>query len=268
MTSITIYKPGTKKHEVVVNIPSAWNELSKDELVFICKKLLEIEASGYAGKVKMLLFMIMHNAAIQKADLPKNWQQQLSAEDVAINGLDTINWIFDTADLTTQLLPVLHVSHGYKPAFKMYGPASSFDDITCGEFEDTEVFFNKYNDAKEPHSLVMITAILWRIKYNGKRQAYFGYDTERFVARWMEFPPEILQANFLWYIGCRQMLPLLFPSTFSKGDGPNDMAAFTKCIHAGAGPKNGTRDQIRKTLLKEFFLDMELEAQNMNDESK
>ena len=47
-----------------------------------------------------------------------------------------------------------------------------------------------------------------------------------------------------------------------EGEGTEepDPMVFTKCIHAGAGPKNGTRDQVRMLNLKEYFFDMELEA--------
>ena len=42
-----------------------------------------------------------------------------------------------------------------------------------------------------------------------------------------------------------------------------DIMAFTNCIHAGAGPKNGTRQQIRLLKLSEFMYDMEQEAKKI-----
>ncbi len=290
MTSINLYKPALissngpggftsplrgRGHnrgavDVTINIPSSWNELSKEELLFICKKLIEMEETGYSGKVEIFLFIISHNAGLQKVKLVKNWQQNLSGEDVAVNGLDTINWILETADLTKQLIPSIPLSSPLQNwrGVRGEGPQSSFDDITCGEFEDTEVFFNKYNQTKDNKDMAMLTAILWRVSSGAKRAPYFGYNTEKYVPAVSALPAEILLANYIWYIGCRQLLPKLFPGVFSSSSSGADMAAFTKCIHAGAGPKNGTRDQIRKTLLKEFFLDMELEAQKIKDESK
>ena len=72
-----------------------------------------------------------------------------------------------------------------------------------------------------------------------------------------------LHLVYLWYAGCRSRLPKLFPNVFDAPDGEpgrDDMMAITTLIHYGAGVKNGTRDQIRKTLLKEFLYECELAA--------
>lgn len=252
MTSLTLYRPG---QPMTLNIPSSWNELTRTELLIICSDMVLLESKGYEAKVNMLINLITLRAAGQKIKLPKRWQQNLSINDVAESGLDTINFLFDSIRLTNQLLPTI----GIKREAFYHGPAKDFDDLRCGEFEDAQFFFSSYKDKGELKDLAMLSSILWRQFTDGKRITYKNYDAEKNVAAFLKLPGEMLLANFFWFAGCMLHLPEIFPKTF-EGDGDPDPAAFTKCIHAGAGPKNGTREHIRDTLLKEFFFEIEQET--------
>ena len=93
------------------------------------------------------------------------------------------------------------------------------------------------------------------------------YNAERLYPYFLKLSPFVLHSIYTWYTGCRNQIPKYFPVPFEGNTtgGEPDPAAFTKCIHAGAGPKNGSRDQIRVTGIKEFFFDMNLEAQKAKD---
>ena len=108
----------------------------------------------------------------------------------------------------------------------------------------------------------MLAAILYRPRSGKTRIPYQDYQAERIKPLFKKLPHHQLLLIHTWYCGCRANLPKYFPNVFdSKTSSKNiDLSAFTKCIHAGAGPRNGTRPQIRETLLKEFLLDMDLQA--------
>lgn len=276
MISINLWKNGNaplqwrgsrNEFDICIELPSEWNELTRQELLIISKDLMHIEEKGYEAKANILTTLIALRAAGQKIRLPKFWKHNLSPEDAVLQGFDLINFLFDRIALTKQLLP--EIKTGSNPLTGwVYGPCSGFDDLTCGEFEDAKLFFDLFKNDKEIKDLAMLSAVLWRPKVSGKRVRYKEYDAEKKLAAFLKLSPELLMSNFFWFAGCLLTLPELFPQTFSSGSGPEDLSAFTKCIHAGAGPKNGTRAQVRELLLKEFFFDMEQEAIHINEMEK
>ena len=118
-------------------------------------------------------------------------------------------------------------------------------------------------------ALAKLAAILYRPKnvpyLKIKDHTTSTYAYEKRVPNFMRLPKQQLLAIWLWFTGCRNMMTLYFPYVFGGADGGKknskvDTMAFTKCIHAGAGPKNGTRQQVRLLNIKEFFFDMNEEA--------
>lgn len=237
--------------------------------------MLSAFSNPTAIRAAILTGIINIRSRINKVKLPKKLLQQLDAEDAVINGYPLLDFLFDQNNLTEQPFPKITL-----PLFKWHGPVttigpkSDFDNITCGEYEDAEIFFLKFKQDPTPESLAHLAAILWRpagrsyISFlNNKR---IEYNADKMVPRFMKLPPWQLYTIFCWYAGCRAMLPKIFPLSF-KGGGSSaapDYMAFTKCIHAGAGTKNGSRDQIRMMPLKEFFFDMELEIKKAEEENR
>lgn len=202
----------------------------------------------------------------------KGIDKQLDAEDTVINGLPAIEFIYKENNLTKQPYPTLKLKF-----VTLYGPADDFNSITCGEFEDAEFFFNKFVQDPTAGYLAHLAAVLYRPKTLWKRKIkkYItinkvtgtaeNYDVEKMVPHFAKLEPWVLYTIFLWYAGCRNQLPKIFKNCFgpskqeTEENREPDFLIFTKCIHASAGPKNGTRNQIRCTLLKEFFLEIELQ---------
>jgi hypothetical protein len=81
-------------------------------------------------------------------------------------------------------------------------------------------------------------------------------DAEAYSKYFATLAQEQLYVMYLWFAGCVATLPLLFPNVYEGNGGTADEPdpmAFTKCIHTGAGNKNGTRQQIRMMPLEEFL---------------
>lgn len=150
---------------------------------------------------------------------------------------------------------------------KYNGREDDFDNLTCGEFEDADIYFNEFTQTRKVEALLSFMAVLYRkdnlpyMVINTSTGKLETTDLTKAVDNFSRVDPWKLYATYIWFFGCKSQLPEYFPTVFAGGDDskPKDPHAFTKCI-IGAGPKNGSRDQIRVTLLKEFFMDMEIEA--------
>lgn len=274
MVEINLFQPG--KVDAVLQFPQEWNELHVQELSAISKNFLTEFKQKYDGKVSIFLDMLLFRSRHHKASLPKDFQLNLNEDDTLINGLPLVDFIYEGNTLTKNPYPYILNSQFPIVHCKLYGPADEFNDLTCGEFEDAEIFFHQFVDEPQQESLARLAAILWRprsfsnlwerarvryITYHFRSGRYTSYNADKHYKFFLKQPQWMLHTIFMWYAGCRMLLPQFFPTIHeTSGSKDEDLSAFTKCIHAGAGPKNGSRDQIRCTLLKEFFYEMELEA--------
>lgn len=279
MISINLYQP--IKLDLTLEFPTTWNELYPAEVLFISKTLLEQnEVNAAHTRPKLLKHFIEFRAGLIKEKLPKDWITLLDHEQAVIDGYPMLDFIFNENDLTRLPEPILF--HGILSFGEKYYP-QPFDRITCGEFEDADIKAREFMIEPSAELLAGLAAILFRplkntiaipsvthrekqgelipyMKYNFQTDTYFHYKPELKENKFRSLLPEKLYAIYIWYAGCRSQLPLLFPSVFDGEAGQSDILAFTNCIHSGAGPKNGTREQIRVMKLYEFMYDMEQEA--------
>ena len=263
MVEINLFKPGVINASL--QLASAWNELHLEELHIYARNQLSDFDVPMAGKAALFYELLAYRAALSKNKLPSNFATLMDPEQASRDGLPLLDFLYTENNLTTQPYPKLKT-----PNFKLQtlsAPADDFNNLTCGEYEDAEIFFYQFNEEPAAEPLAHMAAILYRpkgtpyIKFNGRTHKYKTYNAEKRVKQFLKLDPWVLYTIFMWYTGCRAQLPKYFPTTFENGsDGKPDFSAFTKCIHSGAGAKNGSRDQIRCTLLKEYFFEMELES--------
>lgn len=238
-----------------MQFPQEWNELTLAELLFISRQLITKYETVYEMPFHILKFIITERASEQNLQLPKKMFRRLSQEDAATNGIALLQFLFDKNDLTNT--PQFQVDDAVSPG-------NSFSTITCGQYEDCEQYFFYYREKNESKYLLKMFARLWPSASSVADEIH-EKRLEQIAT------PEMLFLVYLWFIGCRHLMPLWFPNLFGGGEetGQPDVAAFTKCIHAGAGPENGTREQIRCMPLKEFAYDIELKIiRNKELESK
>lgn len=258
MIDINIYQP--KKLDLTVEFPTGWNELQQKEILFIAKSLLT-EPDAATVNAATLKFLIENRC---KKPLPTDWFLKLEADQVVIDCYPLLDFIFKSNDLTNDPDPVILKKVTYYP--------QKFENITCGEYEDADLAANKFAATPGKDPLVELASIICRpghdgpepyMQFNPRTNAYYTYQASQKEKYFKKLPAEQLYALFIWFAGNRAQLPLMFPTVYEGGgkqDERPDLMAFTKCIHAGAGPKNGTRQQIRVMKLYEFMYDMEQEA--------
>jgi len=262
--SINLYRPG--RFNYYIQFPTEWNELLPSEAIEISRQMLLNATNQQVARAAVLHYIINHRAKLQGMKLPAGWIDLMDAEQAVINGYPLLDFIYNENTLTQA--PENHIRlPGFLP-LTVHGPGN-FENITCGEYEDTEIFFNQFYEEPGEKPLAGIAAVLWRPKgelylsFKAENSTWIHYNTNRIIHRFLKLAPWRLYAIFTWYTGCRNQLPKLFATVYEKhsdsSDQP-DMLAFTKCIHAASGPKNGTRDQIRILKLYELMFDMEQEA--------
>lgn len=253
--------------DVELPFPGEWNELSRAEVVCVARHLLINYASQEAARAAIFRDIFLLRAA--KAKLSEDILERVSMDDLICQGLPLLDFVYKENTLTKQPCLVLQYFNRWGMHVKLHGPASDFNSLTCGEFEDAEIYFLQFLEDPKHEHLVKLAAILWRKKgkaymhFSHWRHRWVSYDGKRRMRFIQRLAPEVLYGIFLWYFGCRAKLPQLFPTVYKGGgkkDDEVDLMAFTKCIHSGAGAKNGSREAIRRTLLKEYFMEMELEA--------
>jgi hypothetical protein len=191
----------------------------------------------------------------------------VDAEDMVINGYPLLDFIFNENELTNVPAPIKLT---YRLSSQTLYPVT-FDQLTCGEFEDCEIKSFEFQQSPSGELLAGIAAILFRpkikdeiepyMKFHQRTNSYYTYKAEKKASRLQKLKPEGLYSIYVWYVGCRNQLPKMFPDVYAGGDSAEpDMMAFTACIHSGAGVKNGSREKIRTTKLYEFMYEMNQEA--------
>ena len=255
MVTIQLYQP--KLYNKEIQFAENWNELLPAELEAIAQHFLITD--GDINTVKASLFTALLKIRSGDAELPN----RLDAEDCAINGLDLISYLFTSNGLTKQPYPALQIGGNL-----FTGPADHFDTIQTGEYEEAFIHYLNFKESNDAAHLLQLAATLYRpaplkfITYQAASADNIVYAYEANVPIFKALSAVQLYTIFMWFDGCQALLQAIFANVYngSASDDAADLLVFTKCIHAAAGDKNGTRDAIRRMLLKELLFDMEQEA--------
>lgn len=258
---ITLHKPG--EFNLQVPFPTDWDELTTAELLAVCKVQLKPWHSAEEARAGMFGELLTMRAK-KLTNVPDNFTTLLNPNDFAEIGYNLAEFLYTVNNRTIQPFPSLELPG----KTVLTGPADAFNNLTCGEMEDTEIYFTLFTTQPAHEHLAHLAAILYRpagTRYISiQNNEAVRYNHQPMVQQFLIMPMEFLYAIYCWYTGCRNLLPQLFPTVYDgasadQSDEPS-LTAFTKCIHSGAGPKNGTRTQIRMMPVKEFYFDMEQEA--------
>jgi hypothetical protein len=233
MLTAKLYQPN--EVDLNVELPETWDELQKPELVVI--------GAGYFGREASMVSVMM---AILENRIDKENHHiipLISVEDLATEYSALTGFISERIDRTQNIeIPFL------------IAPLADFEDITVGEFEESDIALSLYINEGNPEHLVDFF------------KAYYRMDKSL-----QDHLPDVgtMRAAALCFIGCKTNLHRTFPLVFGSGEASStnspDYMALTKLIHHGAGPKNGTREDIRRMPLKEFLYDCQLEAEKAPD---
>lgn len=270
MIDIRLYKP--QDIDIQTAFPSEWNECTLAQLHLIARCIFIKPVTQPRLLIEMLRLSIQHSHPYLKPEMVGRILTLINIEDLAASYSNLLAFIFESVTLTEQRQAFFGVPN--KEILFFYGPKSSFEDLTVGEFEDADHCFGQWQAARKAENthltrshLAHLVAILYRPYVGSVRQPYTGYDATLQLKHIGSIGLEKLYTVLLWYMGCKALLPKMFPLVYNHpAAAPGDIAepdpmAITRLIHHGAGPKNGTRDDIRRMRLHEFLFDLNLEAE-------
>jgi hypothetical protein len=250
-------------------MPNAWNELTPLQLIAIAPVILSTvrpeDATPY-----IINSLLGWNRDIKKV-IRRTKDVSVLFTDIRNKLYPLVDWIFKSNNLTKNILPVINIPAGFKylSADKLYGPADSFNNLTIGEFDDAEYWFDLYHTGgmQDMHALDMMIAILYRApmpKYKPEmgdiRQPYNIHLNELRAAQLAKVSVGIKKAILLWYMGCRSEIVESYPFLFKKSDkgGAAGLKGWTPIIYDLAGGKFGTLNETANTPLKTILYELQL----------
>lgn len=230
-------------------IPGEWNELTEKELRYC----ISHTGDEYA-QVKIFMFLLKSSVSREKKWLGGNWQSRVNKDQAAIAAIDATAYLFEKNTLTKQHFKEIKV-YGKK----LTGPQDEFKDLTCGQMELVYPLLERFRQSFDAKYLVEMCSYLFKI---GKHPV--NENTGRKIYPFVErLPQDILMCMYCWFSGCMNQLPVYFTDLYDAdgeaGSGSFDFMAFANLIHSGAGPKNGSREDIRRMPLLEFLYVMDMD---------
>lgn len=228
-------------------LPENADELTGDQLIGIAS-ILHGDYNKLQASLKAL--QILSN---------KKWFEFLRIpNDVKINCIEHISWIFEDWDLSKQLMVE------YKG---FYGPKSEFDNLTLAEFYFSELYYSNLLQENNTEALDNLVAVLYRkpkrfyninkdidgdirIAFNANSIAYYANK----IAKW---PKPVKQAILIWYDGCRKKIASDNEEIFNgNGDNSDNEADMFGILRGIAGGKYGDFEKVEKMLLHTALLEM------------
>lgn len=179
------------------SFPTAWNELTKEQLLYLALLLCN-RVQPHTLIVNFLSFCL---------NLPGQLFFKIK-NTVLAELTDDISFVVSRSKLTIQLLPMLQVA-----SQKLYGPESALQNL-CFEqfFWHAEPYYTRYVATQEPQHVNNLIASLYVIdkQFNSDHIPHIGKMVEN-------FPETTKLAILLFYQGCRGFLAAKFPKVFSAG---------------------------------------------------
>lgn len=253
MINIHLYKPG--KIDYKIDFPEKWNELTSQEVTFIARAIYITNSNQVDILVQLLASRLLSTYKELNPKKALSIIALIDPEDIGREYLALTEFIVKSIQLTKN--PFRYID-------SLKGPDDDFNDITVGEYEDADFFFREFMEKHDVSSIRKMIEIMYRPSF-GNLQLKYNEDyrpTKSTTKTILRIPHDVLLSILMWYLGCRESLPLKFPLPYAMGEnGEPDPMAITKMIHFGAGPKNGTRADIRKTNLLEFMYEKQLECE-------
>ncbi len=184
------------------------------------------------------------------------WKFLRLSNEVKLNSLEHVQWIFDKISITKNLIPV------YK---KFYGPAEELNNMTLAEFHFAEQYYLqiKENDYSAlPH---LIATIYRKAKpgYNKSldkdgdvRQKFNSNIVDHYAAKIAKWPDAVKFAILIFYDSCRDQIAKENKEIFSGGT--DDGLGMYSVMRGLAGPKFGDIEKVEEMLLHNALLELNL----------
>lgn len=263
MTTITV------NETTGYQLPSHWNELTLTQLYYVVTQLQKLDSSDTEAQAAIKTDIALYLSGLKLPDVAKSESDLFLLNQLRTKLLPAVGFLFEQNLLSKQLLPQLRIRKGFLLKY-FYGPSDNFMNVSFGEFDDAEYFFElitKQNELTEERikemndALNMLCAILYRPfeeKKGDTRIDYNAHDNAERVEWFKRADPEQKAAILFWYIGCRNQLVHDFSPLFNSpsGKASERSATWTMLAHSLAGPVLGDVDKVNSRPVRQVFTEM------------
>jgi hypothetical protein len=220
--------------KVLANVAGKYNELTSKQLIAVAAILQKgyEEVDARLRALKVLLGISLYKFAVIPADVKGRM-------------IEHIEWVFDKNTLTTQLLPVYDTLHG---------AADAFDNLTMGEWNACEIFYDQLVQQDDEDALNRIVAVLYRrpkkdydteLDSDGDiRVPFNANEIDYHVKTVKSWPSKVKVAILFWYDGCRQHLKELYDLFDKPADDETSEPGMFELIRGLCGKHYGTFKEV------------------------
>jgi hypothetical protein len=181
---------------------------------------------------------------------------------------------FKEPKLYEQRLPVLSVGPWYRRR-RLYGPASSFANLSFAEFIDSEAHFAAYATSRDESDLDRLVANLYRPGAGKARQLYTADSAKERVPLVTTLPLAAKLAVRVWYASCRQAWAKKYEGTLfaqpeggATGKAPADPRAVWNEVLAERAGSPDRYELYGQQLLPNVLFDLDLRIRRRMEEQE
>lgn len=254
------------KNHIDLKMPTAWNQLSRAQLLFVCR-LFRLGLTEFNFKLRIFIrFTGITALPVRKVAgqvyyaFKKNGQVFYISIGELYSFIGSANFLMSDSQLTRNLFPGFYLL--WK---KFYGPSKNCFNITMLEFIHAEAALYRFSVSKDIKHLRTLCAILYRRQvknynpsapgYTGDRREPFNDYTYQRRAKWFRLlHPNLVFAIYTFYAGCRSALMQKYPKVF-EGSGSvssepvNPVDNLKNLVHSLTNGDVTKINQVEHTLL-------------------
>lgn len=261
-----------KIDDITFTLPSAWNELSKKQLLNLARLTSQdIDLT----RLRVLLLLLFTGLKLVPGEGHGNLYEFayrrrrfiLSSYDINFAS-DKLLALFKAVDEEkTQYVPDIRLTKNLIPSFRIrltrfYGPADGLSNITLKEFIHAETYYEQMMlESGGDKTIDLLIAVLYRPgkKSPGDNRVPFDdYRINTNATKIARLHPNYKKAILFFYEGCKYHLSQLFPHALKRKGGtaaknPVAFKSFMQLVDELANHQPDRKEPIRNELLYEVL---------------
>jgi len=249
---ITYHRPLLGAKTIHRNMPSSWNELSREQLVTIAG-LLHSDKNIYEFRIEAL-----------KCLLRLRWMHIFLLRERLVDIYPFIKFLEEENNLTENKIDTIKAN-----GVTLYAPIGNFETLTADEWTDADNAYMDYSQSKDPTALDRMVAILFRERqkdvepgseyWNGDYRMPYNEHQVKLRMRYIErIDPHIKLAVLIWYQGCRHEWEEVFERVFKGSKGDIENFGWQETIQKISGSTFGNLKETERTPMYKLMLNMEI----------
>lgn len=245
---------------IAKKVPSSWNELTRKQLLYICRLLYVETGDIYRFRIAALRYL-----------LGLSWFETLMIGDFLPDLFPYVAFLEQENTLTDNKITTIKAK-----GITFHGPMGGFETLKAEEWTEADQAFIEFSRTKDEAELDRLIAILYReaIPDMGPTHPEWKKDLRQsYIEEQVELRQRIVThisqphkfAILTWYIGCRREWEDIFYRVFKEGKSDVESFGWQETIQKISGGTFGSLRETELTTMYKVMLHMEI---TMKDETE